>query len=946
MVQSSSSPVLYVNPANGRDGGGGTQASPYRTITRALRQASIGTVIHLSPGTYSSASGEEFPLVISTGVTIIGNEATKGVGIVIAGGGEYNSPTFGKQSVTMRLENHAQLRGVTVTNRAPRGTGVWIESTAPAIANNTFAHCAREGLFATGTANPEIVNNVFEQNASSGLFVARNAKGEIRHNICLKTGYGIAITDNAAPLVTNNQTMENRVGMVLSRAARPVLRNNIVERNTTDGLVITDSALPDLGRSQDPAGNIFRNNGGADLRNGTTATLQSAGNQINPARIQGKVELIVSEAIAPIPLPTPRPISPPIPAPISAPQPTPTPPPSPAPGLTPIATPTPIPVPLPPPIPVSLSDISGHWAEAFIAGLVARDILSGMPDGTFKPQAKMTRAQYAAAITRAFNLPSKQQSVGFVDIPPGFWGTAAIAKAVQMGFLSGFPDRTFRPNQFLTRIQAIVSLVNGLQLTRGNPNSLSIYSDRVQIPSYAVDAVATATQKRMVVNYPKVDELRPLVDITRAEVAALLYQALVVTLQAPAMTSDFIVSPDLTVPSFIDIDGHWAADSIRGLTSQGFIAGFSDGTFRPDAGMSRAEYAAVLTKTFNLPQRRPATDFRDVPTDFWAAAAIQRAYQSGLMSGFNDGSFQPRRNITRLQVVLSLSSGLNLPNANLNVLNLYQDQETIPTYARQAVANATARGIVVNYPQLRQLHPNQDATRGEVSAMVYQSMVQALRSPPIPSPYIVNPAQAPPPPPPSPLPPSSPTPPPSPSIPSGSIVAIDPVHGGSDSGAIGIGGLREKDVVLAIAQETARTLQQQGVQTVLTRFDDRDLDLSTRIDMAEQARANVLVSIQASTSPDNHPGINGLETYHYFESTAGAELARAIQSNIVQTVNVRDRGVRQANFDILRITSMPTVQVAVGYVTGHQDAVNLADPNHRRDLGRAIANGILQYVRR
>jgi N-acetylmuramoyl-L-alanine amidase len=289
---------------------------------------------------------------------------------------------------------------------------------------------------------------------------------------------------------------------------------------------------------------------------------------------------------------------------------------------------------------------------------------------------------------------------------------------------------------------------------------------------------------------------------------------------------------------------------------------------------------------------------------------------------------------------------LNLPNANLNVLNLYQDQETIPTYARQAVANATARGIVVNYPQLRQLHPNQDATRGEVSAMVYQSMVQALRSPPIPSPYIVNPAQAPPPPPPSPLPPSSPTPPPSPSIPSGSIVAIDPVHGGSDSGAIGIGGLREKDVVLAIAQETARTLQQQGVQTVLTRFDDRDLDLSTRIDMAEQARANVLVSIQASTSPDNHPGINGLETYHYFESTAGAELARAIQSNIVQTVNVRDRGVRQANFDILRITSMPTVQVAVGYVTGHQDAVNLADPNHRRDLGRAIANGILQYVRR
>ncbi|HEY9806056.1 MAG TPA: DUF1565 domain-containing protein, partial [Candidatus Obscuribacterales bacterium] len=151
MVQSASGSTLYVNPAAGNDAANGTQAAPLKTLTRALQQARAGTTIQLVAGTYSTASGEVFPLAVPAGVTVVGNESNKGSGVLIEGSGEYISPTFARQNITLRLENTAQLRGVTVTNRAQRGTAVWFESTAPTVANNTFTNCAREGVFATGT---------------------------------------------------------------------------------------------------------------------------------------------------------------------------------------------------------------------------------------------------------------------------------------------------------------------------------------------------------------------------------------------------------------------------------------------------------------------------------------------------------------------------------------------------------------------------------------------------------------------------------------------------------------------------------------------------------------------------------------------------------------------------------------------------------------------------
>ncbi len=180
-----------------------------------------------------------------------------------------------------------------------------------------------------------------------------------------------------------------------------------------------------------------------------------------------------------------------------------------------------------------------------------------------------------------------------------------------------------------------------------------------------------------------------------------------------------------------------------------------------------------------------------------------------------------------------------------------------------------------------------------------------------------------------------------PRIPSGRmVVVIDPGHGGTDPGAVGIGGLQEKDIIMPISQRVAEILERQGVQAVLTRTGDYDLDLPPRVQLAQRVNAAAFVSIHANAVA-NRPNVSGVETYHF---DRGLGLAQSIQNSIVQSIDVTDRGVRRARFYVLRSSSMPSVLVEVGFVTGTQDAQRLATAEYRNQMAEAIARGILQYL--
>ena len=701
--------VFYVSPI-GQDSNEGSANFPFKTIAHALRQVKQGSVIQLAEGTYRV--GEQFPLQIPDGVTVASDDSRTAL---IEGGG-----LFGATNVAVVLGDRAQIRGVTVTN--PQGSGILAAEGNALIIGDRLINSQQSGIVVTGTAHPFVSKNELIGNGTTGISMSGSTKGEIRQNRFNQTGYGMTLSDRSAPLVIDNQLTSNQCAFSIANDARPVLRKNKATNSQETALWVQDRAQPDIGQSQDLGYNWFEGKT-YDVRNDAVKPLATAGNQINPVRVQGSIAYLPSEvpdeiAVPPILLGNVDPV----PLPSTSPEPS---------DSRDSAS-----------LESRFNDLVGHWSAPFVEALAEKNLVKGFLNGTFQPDNQVTRAEFAALVTVAFPHVAKTQSVQrFPDVSADFWGARAIRQAQAQGFLSGFPDGSFRPNAPLTKVQAIVSLVNGLDLGAGRSDVLLAYSDRAQIPSYAIDAVAAATNREMIVGYPDPSQLKPLSPISRAETTALVHQALVTTGATSAIASPFILAAKDASPSFIDLPTqHWARDYIDPMVEAGWLSGFRDGTFRPDAPITRAQFATVLVNVFDPPVKRDGIQFRDVAEDFWAAAAIQRAYRADFISGFPDLTFDPNFPLTKLQSLLALVSGLNLQAASapdVGSLAVYSDQSAIPNYAESAISSATQLGMVFNYPKPAELRPSRVATRAEVCAMVYQSLAIADKVPSVTSPYQV-----------------------------------------------------------------------------------------------------------------------------------------------------------------------------------------------------------------
>ncbi|GAP93974.1 S-layer homology domain-containing protein [Leptolyngbya sp. NIES-2104] len=203
-----------------------------------------------------------------------------------------------------------------------------------------------------------------------------------------------------------------------------------------------------------------------------------------------------------------------------------------------------------------------------------------------------------------------------------------------------------------------------------------------------------------------------------------------------------MVAPASAQSTFSDVaSNNFAAPFIQELASRNIIAGFPDGTFRPNDPVTRAQFAAILLKAFPNAQRvNTPINFSDVPSNYWGFQAIQNAYATGFLAGFPGGTFRPNDNIPRAQALVSLSNGLRYTASQPadTVLQVYSDAASIPNFARNSIAAATERRIVVNYPDVQTLNPNQVATRADVAAFVYQSLVSTGQVAAIQSPFIVG----------------------------------------------------------------------------------------------------------------------------------------------------------------------------------------------------------------
>ena len=170
------------------------------------------------------------------------------------------------------------------------------------------------------------------------------------------------------------------------------------------------------------------------------------------------------------------------------------------------------------------TDVTNHWAYSAIKRVYTRGLMVGMDEKTFAPDQQLSRAMLAVILYAMAGEPAVTGEGPFTDVPAGCWYTDAIVWAAQNGIVSGFGDGTFRPNAAITRAQAAVMLYGYAAFTGADVTAradLSAYSDAGQIPAWAMDAMQWANARRLIVGRDS-SHLVPDGGATRAEMAAIL----------------------------------------------------------------------------------------------------------------------------------------------------------------------------------------------------------------------------------------------------------------------------------------------------------------------------------------------------------------------------------------------------------------------------------------
>lgn len=193
-------------------------------------------------------------------------------------------------------------------------------------------------------------------------------------------------------------------------------------------------------------------------------------------------------------------------------------------------------------------------------------------------------------------------------------------------------------------------------------------------------------------------------------------KTLAVCLTASVLAASSAVSA--SAAAFSDVSGHWAEPTINQWVDRGYINGYPDGTFRPNHPITRTEFALVINRAFHF-QNTSAIYFPDVSQTFWGYGEIQKAYAAGYMKGDANGTFRPNANVTRQEaaIVLANIKGLSFSGS----APYYSDSNSISSWARGSVNAVSAAGYMSGYPN-GTFAPRDSLTRAQAVTMLNKAM--------------------------------------------------------------------------------------------------------------------------------------------------------------------------------------------------------------------------------
>jgi len=357
--------------------------------------------------------------------------------------------------------------------------------------------------------------------------------------------------------------------------------------------------------------------------------------------------------------------------------------------------------------------------------------------------------------------------------------------------------------------------------------------------------------------------------------------------------------------------------AVSDLTSKNIISGFPDGSYRPDQPLTRAQMAKLISLAKELPLTSAAANsmlFSDVPSDHWAAAYIRASAASGIVKGYPEGIFKPGNQITRGELAIMLRRAIEMPvlkpakSTFSDVSTGYWAFGDIETVAHYGIMTGDANG---------KFRPAEQATRAEIAVSLYR-MMNADLTPPVEEDNRKI------------------------------IVAVDPGHGGSDPGAIAkSNGLKEKDITLDVGLKLQKLLQAAGFEVVMTRSTDVYVGLGERARIANNAMADIFVSVHYNSAESTAAG--GAEVWFFSSSQDGERLASLIQEELVKSfantgVTGRNRGIKTTSkFIVLKETLMPAVLTEGAFLSNPDEAALLATDEFRQKQAVAIYSGIAKY---
>jgi len=185
---------------------------------------------------------------------------------------------------------------------------------------------------------------------------------------------------------------------------------------------------------------------------------------------------------------------------------------------------------------------------------------------------------------------------------------------------------------------------------------------------------------------------------------------------------------------------------------------------------------------------------------------------------------------------------------------------------------------------------------------------------------------------------------------SGKIITLDAGHGGSDPGAIGSDGTKEKNITLAITKAVKELLEKKGAKVYMTRTTDVDVygpnasdadELQARVNVGEKYNSDLFVSLHINSSVNKNVG--GFSTYYYPKTNNDLRIAKSIQDQLTANFGVDDLGVRQANFYVIKRISMPATLVEMCFISNEKELVLMKGKWFQNKTARLIAAGIEKY---